>query len=73
MTRPYATNPDQAPQPHSGLPLAYTTQQAADLLQVSERHVRTLVYAGHLARVPHTTRVLIPRIALERFVMAGVQ
>ena len=49
-------------------PLAYTTAQVADLLQVSPDTVQRLVKKGALRPVPHLTgKIRIPVAELERF------
>ncbi|MGH9185028.1 MAG: helix-turn-helix domain-containing protein [Acidimicrobiales bacterium] len=53
-------------------PLVYTPDEAGTLLGVSEDTVRRWVKAGHLPRLPHTDRMLIPRKAVEAFVQARV-
>ena len=54
--------------------LAFTVDEAADLLGWSRDGVYDAIAAGHLARVPHTgRRVLIARIELERFAAEGLQ
>ena len=53
--------------------LAYSAQEAADLLGVSDWTVYRLVDAGDLAKVPHLgKRVLIAKAELERFAQQGV-
>jgi excisionase family DNA binding protein len=49
-------------------PLVFTPEEAGQVLGVSEDTVRRWVRAGHLPRLPHTDRVLIPRKAVEGFV-----
>jgi excisionase family DNA binding protein len=51
----------------SNRPLVVTPDEAAHLLQVSRRLVDRWLAAGLLPRLPHTSKVLIPRIALEAF------
>lgn len=52
--------------------LTCSVQETADLLGVSERHVRTLVENGTLAKVPHLGRaVRIPRIVVEALVASA--
>lgn len=48
--------------------LALSVAEAAELVGLSETSIRRLVAAGTLPRVPHTERVLIPRLALEEYV-----
>lgn len=49
--------------------LTYDVAQAAELIGCSERKVRDLVYAGHLARVPHVgKRILIPKAEVQRLI-----
>ena len=48
-------------------PLAYSAAEFAALIGVSERHVRYLVAEGHIPRVPHTKRLLIPARAGEEW------
>lgn len=52
----------------SDRPLVVTPDEAARLLSLSRRTVDRLVSEGVLPRVPHTSRTLIPRMALETFV-----
>jgi excisionase family DNA binding protein len=52
-------------------PLVYTAEEAGTVLGVSEDTVRRWVRAGHLPRLPHTDRLLIPRKAVEGFVQAA--
>lgn len=53
--------------------LTCSVQETADLLGVSERHVRTLIGNGTLVRVPHLGRaVRIPRIAVEALVASAM-
>lgn len=49
-------------------PLVVTPDEAARLLCVSRRTVDRWLAEGVLPRMPHTNRVLIPRVALESFV-----
>jgi hypothetical protein len=51
----------------SDRPLVVTADQAAELLQVSRRQVENWLAAGVLPRLPHTARILIPRVGLEAF------
>lgn len=54
------------------LKLALNAADAGDLVGgISETSIRRLVEQGHLARVPHTDRLLIARIELERWVASG--
>jgi len=55
------------------LKIAVGVVEAADLLDLSEASVRRLIAAGHLARVPHTDRVLIARAELDRFAQQSMQ
>lgn len=47
--------------------IAYSVEEAAELLSLSSSEVRRLIRKGHLRRVPHTGRVLIAHRELERF------
>lgn len=49
-------------------PLVYSADQAARVLSVSRRTVETWVADGILPRMPHTKRLLIPRVAIESWV-----
>ena len=49
-------------------PLVYSADQAAQVLSVSRRTVEMWVADGVLPRMPHTGRLLIPRIAIEDWV-----
>lgn len=54
-------------------PLTYTIPQTATVIGTSEPTVRKLVAAGLLPLVPHMgDRRLIPRVAVEAFVHAGM-
>jgi len=54
-------------------PLTYTIPRAAVVIGTSPTTVRRLVGAGHLPLVPHMgERRLIPRLAVEGFVHAGM-
>lgn len=54
-------------------PLTYTIPEAAVVIGTSDTTVRKLVNAGRLPLVPHMgERRLIPRIAVEAFVHAGM-
>lgn len=48
--------------------IALTAAEAGELVGVSEATIRRLVDDGHLARVKHTTRLLIARCELDRWV-----
>lgn len=50
------------------LKLAVSVPEAAALVSMSPSTIRRLVLQGVLPTVPHTSRTLIPRAALERFV-----
>lgn len=50
-------------------PLVYTVAQAAEVLQCSDRHVRRLVKAGRLPVVYLGDRPMIPRRALEAWLL----
>lgn len=52
-------------------PLVYTPGEAAVVLGISEDLVRKWVQRGVLPRLPETTSVLIPRIAVEAFVRSA--
>lgn len=52
----------------SNRPLVCTPDETAELLQVSRRLVDRWIAAGQLPRLPHTKKVLIPRVAIEAFV-----
>lgn len=53
--------------------LAYSVEEAANLLSVSPEHIRRLIRGGLLGKVPHCgTRMLIAHAELERFAAAGV-
>jgi excisionase family DNA binding protein len=58
------------PVPAAPVKLAYSAQETAELLGISESGVRKMVSAGRLPRVPGVQRVLVPAKALERL-MAG--
>lgn len=50
-------------------PLVLSPREAGVLLGVSDKHVREMIDAGHLARLPGVgKRVLIPRASVEAFV-----
>lgn len=51
----------------SDRPLVLTPDETAHLLQVSRRLVDRWLADGHLPRLPHTSKVLIPRVAVEAF------
>lgn len=51
--------------PH--LKLALSVTDAADLFSLSEASIRRAITDKTIARVPHTERVLIARIELERW------
>lgn len=55
------------------LKLALTPEQVDELTGVAARTVRDLVKAGHLARVPHTSRILIARAEVDRWLAGGQQ
>jgi len=48
--------------------IALSAAEAGELVGVSEATVRRLVEDGHLARVKHTSRLLIARCELNRWV-----
>ena len=48
--------------------LALSVPEVAELVGLSDPTVRRLVKQGHLARVPHTERVLVARKEVERWV-----
>ena len=48
-------------------PLVLTPDEAAHLLHVSRRLVDRWLAAGLLPKMPHTKKVLIPRVAVEAF------
>lgn len=52
----------------SDRPLVCTPDETAALLQVSRRLVDRWLADGVLPRLPHTSKVLIPRVAVEAFV-----
>jgi len=47
--------------------IAYSVDEAAEMLSLSSSEVRRLIRKGHLRRVPHTGRVLVAHRELERF------
>lgn len=51
--------------------LALTLAEAGQAIGVSDKTVDRWVKRGLLPTVPHTTRVLVPVVALEQFVSAG--
>ena len=51
-----------------GNKLAYSVPEVAVMVGLSAPAVRRLVARGVLARVPHTQRLLIARVELERWV-----
>lgn len=54
--------------------LAFSVDEAADVLGLSTWSVYRLVERGDLGRIPHTgRRVLIARIELERFAASGLK
>lgn len=54
-----------------GHKLAYSVPEVAAMVGLSEPAVRRLVARGVLTRVPHTERLLIARVELERWVGSG--
>ena len=48
--------------------IAVDAAEAGKRIGLSESSVRRLVRNGHLPRVPHTSRFLVPVDALQRFV-----
>ena len=48
-------------------PSVLTVEQAAETLQISRAHAYTMVKAGEIPTVRLGRRVLVPRVALERF------
>jgi excisionase family DNA binding protein len=58
----------------AGAALALKVREVAEVLQVSENHVREMVHRGDLPKVPHMGRVVrIPRHAVEALVGAPVK
>lgn len=56
------------------VPATYTVRQAATVIGVSERTVYQLVEDRRLPTVPHLgKKVVIPRVAVEQFVHAGMR
>lgn len=53
--------------------LVYTPAECADVLGVSPQTIRKWLDKGVLPRLPHTDRVLIPRVAVESFVAAAAK
>jgi|UPI000322D031 excisionase family DNA binding protein len=53
----------------SDLPRLVTVKVAAEYLGITESQVRSLVAAGQMARTPVGARVLIPREALDQFII----
>ncbi len=51
--------------------LALSVQEVAKATGAGVTTVRRWITDGHLARVPHTDRVLIPVACLEAFVLSG--
>ena len=52
--------------------LALTPSEVEALTGISERHVRECVKQGVVRRVPHTSRILIARVELDRWLGAEV-
>lgn len=52
-------------------PLVYTAAEAGLVLGVSDQTVKRWIGEGHIAKLPHTDRVLIPRASVEAFVAAA--
>ena len=48
-------------------PVVCTKAETAQLLQVSEKTVARWIADGVLPTMPHTARVLVPRVAIEKF------
>lgn len=55
------------------LRLALTVPQSAAMVGISDTSIRRLIAQGVLATVPHTDRVLIARVELERWVTSTMQ
>lgn len=53
--------------------LALNPEEVESLTGVAARTVRDLVKNGHLARVPHTARILIARVELDRWLTSSEQ
>lgn len=51
--------------------IALSSPEAAEMLGLSDKSIRRLVEIGALARLPHTQRLLIARVELDRFAASG--
>lgn len=53
-------------------PLVYTVAEAAEVLTISESHARNLIADGQLPSLRLGRRVVVPKVALQRWTNSGL-